>query len=396
MVALGPTDVRMSSMAGEKMSFLAALTKEAKDHVLETVLQNMQDDLEIKMADSDIGATESDSDDDEDEDDKFKKVSTSKAGPSKSKTKVTKGKSADPFKAKGKTTKKGKAKTEAVAESGGMKPKKSKVKAQMVDAETVEGGSSKPAEANRKSTTEVEVEDVAASGCKDPSAGIIHDGNAKPATEQSTKGHLESESTTLVSVDNNMNVGNTKQTAVAMSIPGVDGVQGRKSAAARPIEFVSAPPEVESNGMPPTNWDRTLSETKRIQGKLEKRKAGSPAKSPLEPKRSRLVASIPTFVDIHTRRPGGDGPLSQISAFRYTSKLTVPLCFVHSYTEFLKSHRKAMPHHKNQLMNSPQLQWRPLMENHHQASVVFSRIQRRTPHPRPVPELTRDLALREE
>ena len=54
MVALGTTDVSMSSMAGEKMTFLGALTKQAKDHVLEKVLDTMEaDDFDQKTAESD-------------------------------------------------------------------------------------------------------------------------------------------------------------------------------------------------------------------------------------------------------------------------------------------------------------------------------------------------------
>ena len=61
MVALGTTDVTMSSMANDKMSFLGALTKQAKDHLLEEVLREMDDeDLQQKYADSDLEDEEAD------------------------------------------------------------------------------------------------------------------------------------------------------------------------------------------------------------------------------------------------------------------------------------------------------------------------------------------------
>jgi hypothetical protein len=65
MVALETTDVSMSSMANEKTTFLEALTKEAKDHVLEGVLQEMQDDSDV---DCDVDVTGLDGDDEDEED----------------------------------------------------------------------------------------------------------------------------------------------------------------------------------------------------------------------------------------------------------------------------------------------------------------------------------------
>ena len=69
MVALGTTDVTMSSMAGEKMLFLGALMQQAKEHLLENVLQEMEEEeLQRKFADSDLGEDEEEDDKDDDED----------------------------------------------------------------------------------------------------------------------------------------------------------------------------------------------------------------------------------------------------------------------------------------------------------------------------------------
>lgn len=46
MVALGTTDVSMSSMASEKTMFLGAFTKQARDMILDTILDKMNEDNE--------------------------------------------------------------------------------------------------------------------------------------------------------------------------------------------------------------------------------------------------------------------------------------------------------------------------------------------------------------
>ena len=44
MVALGTTDVSMSSMAGEKTTFLGAFTRQTRDTILDTILEKMNED----------------------------------------------------------------------------------------------------------------------------------------------------------------------------------------------------------------------------------------------------------------------------------------------------------------------------------------------------------------
>jgi hypothetical protein len=100
MVALGTTDVTMSSMAGEKMLFLGALTKQAKDHLLENVLQEMEEDeLQRKFPDSDLGEDE-DEDEDNDNDDNEDSISrpqaASKTGKAAERKKGRRKRQADP------------------------------------------------------------------------------------------------------------------------------------------------------------------------------------------------------------------------------------------------------------------------------------------------------------
>lgn len=60
MVALGTTDVSMSSMAGEKTTFLGALTRQAKDTMLDTILKSMKE-----IEEEEFDAIEEDSEDDD-------------------------------------------------------------------------------------------------------------------------------------------------------------------------------------------------------------------------------------------------------------------------------------------------------------------------------------------
>ena len=271
MVALETTDVSMSSMAGEKMSFLRALTKQAKDHVLEMVLQDMEEDiLDERHADS------SDGTEDEGEG-RPEESSKSKAKKAETDAKVN-----VPKKATMAAPKKGKVKAGVVAKKG---------KARLVDGGRVDLGNI--AEGSGKSAVP---EFKAKGGSEGASTAAASEGVMAQSVDVVTgklAAHL-----LLTEEDLSLRKDNRSEKATADTFRALP-LDREEGTAAAGLHGVLAP-------IPP--------DTPTSVAVIAKRKAASPAQDAvLEPKRGRF--SIPPSADLNDTRMASPTP-NDISASR--------------------------------------------------------------------------------